>query len=292
MFQRVRKQITPATVMAFVALVFAVTGGAFAATGGSGSNGGSPAKATASVTVAHAAKAKAKTKAGPRGPAGPKGATGATGATGPAGAAGPTGPAGGTGPQGGPGTNGTNGENGKPGESVTSETLAAGKGGCTDGGSKFTVGGKETKACNGQTGFTETLPPGKTETGTYSLGVQGSGGSPIHYVSLSFPIPLKYEKKGSEAAKPVISESGVHYAAFNATVSGCPGSNSEPKAEEGNLCIYEDASGTDEVEFFYADFPGAGGFGVGPAGTILVFDAKGESSSAYGTWAVTAPKEA
>ena len=40
MFQKVRKQITPATVMAFVALVFALTGGAFAATGGSGSGNG------------------------------------------------------------------------------------------------------------------------------------------------------------------------------------------------------------------------------------------------------------
>src|SRR5271155_5267250 len=36
MLGKARKQITPASILAFVALVFAITGGAFAATGGTG----------------------------------------------------------------------------------------------------------------------------------------------------------------------------------------------------------------------------------------------------------------
>ena len=54
MFQALRKHLNPATVMAFAALVFALTGGAFAATGGS-----SPSHAT---LTASAAKSKAKPK--------------------------------------------------------------------------------------------------------------------------------------------------------------------------------------------------------------------------------------
>ena len=65
-----------------------------------------------------------------------------------------------------------------------------------------------------------------------------------------------------------------------------------PKVEEGNLCIYEDGSGTDEVEFFYANSPTLAGEGAASTGTILVFDAKTELSAARGTWAVTAQKEA
>jgi hypothetical protein len=72
MFSALRKHLTPGTFIALIALIFAMTGGAFAA---SSSGGGSGAKATASVTrgtsVAAAAKSKAKPKAGPRGPAGP-----------------------------------------------------------------------------------------------------------------------------------------------------------------------------------------------------------------------------
>ena len=99
MFQAIRKHLNPTTVVAFVALVFAMTGGAFAASGGSG-GGGTGSKTIASVTrgaggnpisTTAKSKAKPKTKAGPRGPAGPAGKNGATGVTGPAGPAGATG---------------------------------------------------------------------------------------------------------------------------------------------------------------------------------------------------------
>ena len=83
MFRALRKHLTPSTFIAFLALVFAVTGGAFAA---SGPGGGGSAKATASSTRTGSAGSLSprppraspsrRAKAGPRGPAGPKGATG------------------------------------------------------------------------------------------------------------------------------------------------------------------------------------------------------------------------
>jgi hypothetical protein len=165
MLSALRKHLNPATAIAFLALILALTGGAFAATGG----GNHP------TLTASAAKAK-KGPRGPQGPAGPAGKTGATGATGAAGATGPAGakgetgaagaagatgasgelkiePAGGIeclgeggskfsdalgsgfvcngsegirGEKGEPGTNGTNGTNGVNGKSVTSKTFPGG----------------------------------------------------------------------------------------------------------------------------------------------------------------------
>jgi hypothetical protein len=155
MFQRVRKHINPATILALVALVFAVTGGAFAATGG----GNSPSHATLTASAAKS-KAKPKTKAGPRGPVGPAGKNGANGANG---AQGPAGPAGANGA-------GTPGAEGKPGTNGESVTVAAAGSLCKEGGSKFTVAGKTEHVCNGEKGVLhpgETLAKGATETGTW-----------------------------------------------------------------------------------------------------------------------------
>jgi hypothetical protein len=99
MFSTIRRhlRLSPAGVVAVIALVFAMAGGAFAANhSGSG------------------ATASAKAKKGPRGP---KGATGAAGAQGPAGPAGKD------------GTNGTNGTTGATG--ATGQTGATGFSGFT-----------------------------------------------------------------------------------------------------------------------------------------------------------------
>jgi hypothetical protein len=88
-------------VISVIALVFAMMGGAYAA-----SNNGDGGKATAS----------AKAKRGPKGPKGAKGDTGPAGPQGPAGAKGDTGAAGANGKDGtngGPGSNGAAGANGK-----------------------------------------------------------------------------------------------------------------------------------------------------------------------------------
>jgi hypothetical protein len=162
-FEKIRRKLhpTPSGVIAIVALVFALTGGAFAATGGNG--GGSHATALAS-------KAKPKTKAGPRGPAGPKGATGATGAPGATGPGGPAGAAGGAGEK------GTTGETGPKGEK----------------GIQGIQGIQGNPGTNGTTGFTKTLPAGETETGTYVAYINDLNQINAKVsVAISFPIPVE-----------------------------------------------------------------------------------------------------
>ena len=267
--RKIKKHFTPALGVAFVALVFAVTGVSFAATGGGSSTGGSHATLTAS-----AAKSKAKTKAGPRGPAGPKGATGATGATGPAGATGPGGPAGAAGAKGengGAGTNGTNGTNGEPGK--------PGKPGAE--GSPWTDGG--------------VLPPEKTEKGTWGFSTRTPLTTLI--VSVSFPIPLGEE----------LAATAVHYVGPGETVTDCPGSVQEPKAAPGNLCVYQGAvysvtlvTGETAKVNFYPPTVSVGQFfarehlGAGKGGALVNFepDSSTEPVVGWGSWAVTAPAEA
>jgi hypothetical protein len=227
MFQAIRRHVNAATILAFVALVFALTGGAFAA---SGHGSSSPAKATASTTVATAtataiatvakAKPKAKAKAGPRGPAGPRGATGATGATGPAGSTGPTGatgPQGAQGPAGTNGTNGTNGENGKPGK-------------------------------NGTTGFTKTLPSGETLKGDWSLTGYATKLGGYYSTAVSFGIPLAAPLTDtgcptSEAPCQVHlikapNEEQEEKGEYPPAPAGCTGNVTDPGAEPGNLCVF------------------------------------------------------
>ena len=322
--KRITKHLNASTVIALLALVFAITGGAFAATGG-----GSPSHATLTASVAKS-KAKAKTKAGPRGPAGKNGTNGTNGAPGATGPAGPTGPAGGTGPTGGPGTNG---------ESV--KVTAEGK--CT----KFSNASGEGKACEGKegkpgtTGFTKELPSGATETGSWSFSTPrqyqcasvpgktgryaesecvqeaspaGTGeferepirryGSTPQIVSISFPIPLAAPLAGNEceASKEPCD---VHYInKEDHEVGGlketspkyCKGTAAEPTAEPDNLCVYETFGGTVTEQVITPpsvitgrSIPPESSAGAGISGAELWFaPAEGaQSSSGWGTWAVT-----
>lgn len=259
MFQLLRRHINPATIMAFVALVFAITGGAFAATGSGGSGGNTSAKTSASAThvtlTASAAKSKAKpkTKAGPRGPAGPRGATGATGATGPAGATGPGGP------QGPAGTNGVNGEKGEKGEQgPKGETGPEGK-------------------------PYERLPSGMTETGIWTVNSNSEGAT----VPISFPVALSAELPAADVhfvTKKEWAEEEGHEAP-----EGCPGTNLHPAAKSGNLCVYESVLEQGN-EFFEFQNPYDGiAKGAGPSGTIVFLFTATPPISGNGTWAVTAP---
>jgi hypothetical protein len=151
MFHRVRRHLNASTLIALLALVFAVTGGAFAATG----HGGSPASALASVKAG-----AAKSKRGPRGPQGPAGPAGKNGAPGPAG---PAGPAGAKGETGAAGANGSNGSNGAP---VTTATFKTEKGGCKEGGVELFSASGTSYVCNG-----EESTPGQP-------GIQGIQGIP------------------------------------------------------------------------------------------------------------------
>jgi hypothetical protein len=277
MFQRIRKHLTPSTAIAFLALVFALTGGAFAASSHSGgSSGGSHATLTAS-----ASKAKAKAKAGPRGPAGAKGATGAAGPAGPAGPQGPAAAAGGkgeTGTAGANGTDGADGTDGTSGTSATTETFTGSKHNCPLGGVVVKSASPEAAVCNGKTGYTEFLPAGKTETGTWAA---GEGPAHIDYVPLSFAIPI--EGAGAITEK--------HFVKWEETVPGkCEGNVHEPAAAPGVLCVYaqENLLHVAEPPTILNSNGGEGALG-GP-GAILAIQLENSEGTGLGSYAVTAPE--
>jgi hypothetical protein len=267
MFRRIRKHMTPSTAIAFLALVFALTGGAFAASN-NGRNTGI--RASASSTLASTAKSKAKAKTGPRGPAGPKGATGATGAPGAAGPAGPGGAAGAKGENGAAGATGATGATGPAGA-----TGAAGPQGAT--GSPWTAGG--------------VLPHGKTETGVWGTGLTSNTGQ--HTFPVSFPLPLE------NAPEPILVPANQESA------PGCPGRGGGtfeegyeptiPMAEEGKLCVYEmDLESASPETQVFSKYQYEEGFrefalvpGASSTGTLVNFNCTAVCNVA-GTWAVTA----
>jgi hypothetical protein len=249
---RSRLRLSPAGVIAVIALVFAITGGAYAA----------------NDLGATASKAKAG-KPGPRGKPGPAG---------PAGPAGPVGPAG---PAGRAGTNGTNGTNGKDGVSVTATQFEGSKGTCevAQGGSEFKAGATTTYACNGKEGSPwtagGTLPSGKTETGTWAVSYPAAEAAEEIYESISFPIPLPGALEGGNVR---FTTGGV---------SGCKGSLSEPTADPGFLCIYG-ALPVNAGSPFIVDPQHAGG-GAGETGARLSFESSAAGHVVgEGAWAVTA----
>ena len=285
MFSPLRNRFGIPGVISVIALVFAMFGGAYAATNSGG-------KATSS----------AKAKKGPRGPRGPKGDTGPVGPAGPAGAKGDT------------GANGSNGSPGADGKSVTGVPIAAG-GACGPGvtGFAYTLNGVTTNVCNGkngtngQTGFTSTLPPGKPETGAWAFGelVAGEGGEfpQVVRVPISFAIPLTEDLVGEECnTNPPSSSCHVHYinaegkeqinavTAIEPSVAGaCLGTAKEPTAAPGNLCVYTAAltnakgknlniakAGEEEIT------------GASTAGANGTFGSLEAGATGYGTWAVTA----
>jgi hypothetical protein len=160
MFHRVRRHLNASTFIALLALVFAVTGGAFAATGAGKGNGGSNTHSLA----AHAAKSKR----GPRGPQGPAGAPGKEGKEGKQGPAGPAGAKGET------GATGASGATGAAGAGVTTAIFKTEKGGCKEGGVELFSASGTSYVCNGE----ESTPGQPGIQGIQGLqGVQGIPGT-------------------------------------------------------------------------------------------------------------------
>ncbi len=276
MFSAIRNRMSYANVTATLALFFAMSGGALAAS-------------HYLITSTKQISPKVlKSLKGANGKNGANGANGAQGAQGPAGAAGAKGE---TGAAGAPGAGG---------QSVTSATLPKGNAKCKEGGSEFTAANGATTACNGKEGSPwtagGTLPSGSTETGTWAIGPLAteeviSSGNPS--LLASFPVPLKAPLGGEHvhvinlAGEEVIFEEEKGKAVPQ-KANECPGSAAAPTAEPGNFCVYE--FGVSKVELVsQAIVPAAGGEGAGTTGAVVERLNEKIGGAAYGTWAVTAP---
>jgi hypothetical protein len=291
MFSTLRNRFGIPGVISVIALVFAMFGGAYAA---SNSSGGP--KATAS----------AKAKKGPKGP---------KGATGPAGPAGPQGPAGANGKDGSNGSNGTPGTAGTPGKSVVTASFEgtgepAGEPCEENGGNSIKVeGSAETRyACNGAEGAQGnpgspwtaggTLPVGSTETGAWDIPPTTTGevGQVFGEATMSFPIQLTQALDASHVHYINPAELEVSLNEEGELVeepsTQCLGNATSPSATSGNFCLYAArmTAGAFAVSGAIHN-PAqevAGAAGTGKAGAWFRVTKFGSAIlDAHGTWAVT-----
>ncbi len=272
MLKIIRKRATYANVAMTLALVFAMTGGAYAA---------KKYLITNTKQISPKVLKQLKGAKGPAGPAGPEGKAGAPGSPGKDGTN---------------GTNGTAGKNGEPGSNGKSVTVSATASKCAEGG--VTVeqegSGAAHEVCNGAKGVLhpeEKLAPGATETGAWSFGPLAGGESGEQgYAAIGFTIPLA----------AALEESQVHYVEEGASVAACPGTPEDPAAEPGNLCVYEvEQEGIEKgkTQIFKAGEKRIGfeptlhlNLGASPSGARLAFNVLAtDRGTTYGTWAVTAP---
>ena len=275
MLRRLRERTGDAgLILAVTALVVALSGGAYAASGGLNS------KQKKEV------KSIAKSFQG-TGPAGANGTNGTNGAKGDAGAKGDTGNA---------------GSPGAPGKSVTTTTIATGGAKCKGFGGvevKVEGAGSGTEVCNGEEGLEgekgekgapwtpdNVLPTGATETGVWSLSTTATGTPelgvttiPLQLVPMSFTIPLQ----APPAAHFVTEEEQVkEEVPPGCTVAGVEGSFAEPLALSGHLCVY---LGGDSNENFTV---GWSVLGVQASSTGAFLQAEvTKDTIANGSWAVT-----
>ncbi|MGA8353438.1 MAG: hypothetical protein WB698_04650 [Solirubrobacteraceae bacterium] len=251
-FLAVRRHISyPKAAMAF-ALLLAMSGGAVAAAAPQNPRARTT-KHKPSYVISSLGQISPSVRSMLKGANGKNGVNGTNGSSGLAGVAGKE------------GLMGKEGAAGKTGESVTTEELKVGDAHCKLGGAKFTVGSATpTFACNGQTGFTQTLPKGDSETGTWQIAVTKVPSLPL--VSVSFAIPLSEKPAKIE----VVNENGK--------TTECPGTAAEPLAKPGVLCLFE-AVNSGKVKFEFALSY--------TAGVLLEFGLV-ENEFAAGTWAVKA----
>ena len=250
MFSQFNNRFGVPGVISVIALVFAMIGGAYAASG-SGDGAAISAKKkkkrgptglnrTQKRQVRNISRSEARKLVVP-GPQGSPGATGLPGSQGPQGAQGPQGPQGPDGPQGPAG--------------------------------KFS---------------TEPIPGGETLTGMWAVGGSTSDYElmPITFAASVSPAPTWYyvTSDGSEAygmnqaAEPLILFS-------EGEVDGvCPGSASSPEAVAGNLCAY--TSSAEEANFNALNL--ALWEPASTSGVVLPFRVFGTEGYIKGSWAVTA----
>ena len=260
MFLMIRKRLTYANVVMTLALVFAMTGGAYAAS-----------KYLITSTKQISPKVLKSLK----------GAKGANGAAGLSGATGPVGPGGAAGSQGAKGETGATGTEGKAGVSVTSREVKGGEAACNKaGGAEFTAPSGKTFACNGSAAeLPEVLPSKKTLKGTWdaSGGALGVKGTYILATAVSFPIRVE-NKAGEGPLKQYIKKG-------EGDPEGCTGNQESPGAQPGYLCVFVTQEEHVASGLFAPSVQSVTPLGFRLAGFSSETE---EGAELYGTWAVTA----
>ena len=256
MFQAIRRHLNATSLVAVIALVLAMGGGAYAAKR-------YLITSTKQIKPSVLKQLKgASGKAGPAGPAGPTGPAGAPGAgtAGPQGATGPAGPKGDTGAAGAAGAPGAKGATGTPW--VPNNTLP----------SKATETGAWSFGPTAATSISGSFAQVPVASFTIQLAA-GLGAKQVHYIN--------------PAGKEVIFKEELE----EVTSTQCLGSKTEPTAEPGNFCVYA-AQETGAVSFNgLIQNPAVIGSeeSTGTTGAVVLFAVTGSSVSVQGTWAVTAP---
>jgi hypothetical protein len=271
MFNRIHQKLgTAGFIISIVALVAALGGGAYAASGGLN---GKQKKEVEKIAKKYAGKPGKNGAPGATGPAGPAGAKGDTGGAGATGATG----TGATGPQ------GPQGPKGEPGETGFTATLPAGE--------------TETGTWSFAKGSGINLGQGIPAAISFSIPLAlPLGESQVHLIA----------KSGEEL---VFNEGTFEVEEVPPTKCGIaltpPGTVEDPAAAPGDLCVYLTTTNPEDGEeelasnFIVAPsatceqlgcLPAFGGPGAGasPVGAIVQIKAN-EEIKGYGTWAVTAP---
>jgi Collagen triple helix repeat (20 copies) len=206
--RKIGAHISYANVTATLALVFAMSGGAYAALmptrGGVvyacyQKNNGNLRVRNQTAGCGHHARPLAWNLRGPTGPAGPIGATGATGKTGPTGKTGATGKT---------GTTGKTGATGAPGTSVTATALGAGNGSCPNGGSSFTSVSGTTYACNAAvaTAFASVTATATASAARNVSAVAAGTGTGVYCLKLGISASVGAASIRGDAATPGTTE--------------------------------------------------------------------------------------
>lgn len=280
----------PGLTVAVIAMLLALTGGAFAA------SGALTAKQKKEV------KAIAKQFAGKPGATGPAGAAGAPGAKGDQGE---------KGPQGDPGAKG---EKGADGAGVEVTPILEGEAECEErGGALVQKEGAPSGAevCNGEKGekgdegkegspwtLGSALPPGAIETGSWAFNAAESTNPAL--VSISFPVQFPFNLKAAHVHFSTEANFADFDEAGEKTV-GCKGSFKNPSgtASEtaspnpaGELCVYLNNNGAEGFE--NATFEGISQIspsatkGAAKSGAVIKFSVTGGGlGHAMGSFAVT-----
>ena len=277
MLKAIRRRFNATGFVAVLALVFAMGGGAYAAS-----------RYVITSTKQISPKVLKALQGKP-------GAAGATGAQGPAGPAGE---------KGAPGANGTDGTSGNAGVSVTSVSVPTSSSTCSKlGGSEFTAAeGSKTTACNGKEGKAGapgpagpegspwtaggTLPEGKSETGTWSNIFIATAAKQVATDSISFAIPLKAEPEAHFIENDELAGEVDESPAIKEGL--CKGSYEHPEAKSGNLCVFSRTEGSRATDYLFEGAIPVHVFFTSPYGAIV---ATGSTEAgevlAGGTWAVT-----